>query len=202
MAKERDKIDSFRYSSWYINILSLIISIILFFIINAFSSHFDFQSQNAVLKAGFTVNLENQSDIENIYSNQEVSIKERKQWYLEIPCINLSASIEEGTTKEVMDKFIGHFEESKKWVGNVCLAAHNRGYENNYFSDIKTLKEGDKIIYYYKEASREYLVEKNYIIQDTDLSCLEDTEDNRITLITCVENEPNYRRCVQAIENK
>ncbi len=99
-----------------------------------------------------------------------------------------------------MNQFIGHFEESKKWAGNVCLAAHNRGYEKNYFAEVKQLKEGDKIIYYYQENSREYLVEKNDIIQATDLSCLENTEENTITLITCVENEPNYRRCIRAIE--
>ena len=98
--------------------------------------------------------------------------------------------------------YIGHFEESKKWAGNVCLAAHNRGYENNYFAEVKTLKEGDKIIYYYDNLKREYIVKSNYIIQDTDMTCLEDTEDNTITLITCVENEPNYRRCIKAIENK
>ncbi len=102
----------------------------------------------------------------------------------------------------MLDKFIGHFEESQHWIGNVCLAAHNRGYENNYFAEAKKLKEGDKIIYYYKGSSREYLVEKNDIIQDTDLSCLEDTEENTITLITCVENEENYRRCIKAIESK
>lgn len=176
----------------------------LFFIINIVSSHFDFQSKNAVLKAGFAVNPGNQSDIANIDSKQENNTKEKEnnEWYLEIPSIYLKANIQEGTTKEIMNKFIGHFEESKRWVGNVCLAAHNRGYENNYFSDIKKLKEGDRIIYYYKNASKEYTVKKNFIIQDSDLTCLEDTEDDRITLITCVENEPNYRRCVQAIENK
>lgn len=202
--KERDKIGTFKYSTWYINILTIIISTILFFILNIFSSRFDFQSQNAVLKAGFTINPESQGDIENINSNPKVSTKEEEKndWYLEIPSIQLNASIEEGTTKETMDQFIGHFEESKKWAGNVCLAAHNRGYENNYFSEVKTLKEGDRIIYHYKGSHREYLVEENFIIQDTDMTCLEDTEDNTITLITCVENEPNYRRCVKAIENK
>lgn len=114
----------------------------------------------------------------------------------------MKADIKEGTTKEVMDQFIGHFEESKKWVGNVCLAAHNRGYEKNYFSEIKQLKEGDEVIYYYEENSKVYVVEKNDIIQATDLSCLENTEENTITLITCVENEPNYRRCVKAIEKE
>ncbi len=100
-----------------------------------------------------------------------------------------------------MDKFIGHFEESQLWTGNVCLAAHNRGYENNYFSNLKDLQEGETILYYYQKSFRKYIVNKNIIIKDTDLSYIENTEDNRITLITCVENEPNYRRCVQAIEN-
>lgn len=101
-----------------------------------------------------------------------------------------------------MKQFIGHFEESKKWAGNVCLAAHNRGYENNYFSEVKTLQQGDKIIYYYNGSMREYEVKEHEIIKDTDLSCLENTDDNTITLITCVENEPNYRRCIKAIEIK
>ena len=101
-----------------------------------------------------------------------------------------------------MDQFIGHFEESKTWIGNVCLAAHNRGYENNYFAEVKHLKQGDNIFYFYQGEQREYVVEKNNIIQDTDLTCLEDTEENSLTLITCVENEPNYRRCVKAIEKR
>ncbi len=82
------------------------------------------------------------------------------------------------------------------------MAGHNRGYENNYFANIYKLKEGDSIIYYYEGLKREYIVEENYIIKDTDLTCLENTEENIITLITCVENEPEYRRCIKAIENK
>ena len=38
------------------------------------------------------------------------------------------------------------------------------------------------------------------VIKDTDWSYLTETANNRITLITCVENEPEYRRCVQTIE--
>lgn len=139
--------------------------------------------------------------MENINFDSNKITKE-DEWYLEIPNINLKADIQEGTTEEIMKQYIGHFEESKTWIGNVCLAAHNRGYENNYFSEVKTLKKGDKIIYYYKNSSREYLVEKNDIIKAIDLSCLENTEDNMLTLITCIENEPDYRRCIKAIENK
>ena len=48
--------------------------------------------------------------------------------------------------------------------------------------------------------NRRYEVTKNKIIKDTDIDVLENTEENILTLITCVENEPNYRRCVQAEE--
>ena len=203
LIQKQDRTEEDFSTAFYINILSLVISIIVFSIISLFYSHFDFQSKKATLKAGFTINSENQSDMENVNSNQIIKTEEKNEsWFLEIPVINLKAEIQEGTTKEIMDKYIGHFSESKKWIGNVCLAAHNRGYENNYFSDLKNLKEDDKIIYQYDGLSREYKVMKNNIIKDTDLSCLQNTEDNIITLITCVENSPTYRRCIQAIEKE
>ncbi len=123
-----------------------------------------------------------------------------KEWYLEIPRIFLEAEIAEGTNKEVMDVAIGHFEESSKTAGNVCLAAHNRGYPVNYFQNLKLLKKGDTIYYRYKEFTKEYVVTENNIIEDTDWTYLEETEENTLTLITCIENEPEYRRCVRAIE--
>ena len=119
---------------------------------------------------------------------------------MEIPKINLNAEIEEGTTKEIMENYIGHFEETSKDIGNVGLAAHNRGYKNNYFKNLKTLKEGDSIFYTYQGITKEYLVTEHVIIKDTDWSYLENTEENIITLITCVENEPEYRRCIQGKE--
>lgn len=73
---------------------------------------------------------------------------------------------------------------------------HNRGYPKNYFENIKTLANGDVIIYRYKSFKKEYIVTKNIIIKDTDWTNLEKSEKNKITLITCVENEPKYRRCV------
>lgn len=163
--------------------------------------HIELPSSKAILKAGFSVSTETK-DSNPIVNTEAIMQEKASEWYLEIPSINLKATIQEGTTKEIMDKFIGHFEESQVWLGNVCIAAHNRGYENNYFAEIKHLKQGDTILYFYKGEKREYEVETNNIIQDTDLSCLENTEENRLTLITCVENEPNYRRCVKAVEKK
>ena len=45
-----------------------------------------------------------------------------------------------------------------------------------------------------------YIVETIEIIENTNWNYLKNTEDNRITLITCIENEPKYRRCIQGIE--
>lgn len=72
----------------------------------------------------------------------------------------------------------------------------------NYFALLKKLRIGDEIYYQYGDFQRTYIVDEARIIKDTDWSYLEETEDNRITLITCVENEPEYRRCIQGIEKE
>lgn len=123
-------------------------------------------------------------------------------WQVEIPKINLVAPISEGTSQEVMLEFVGHFEDTSKWQGNVGLAAHNRGYPINYFSKIKELIKGDEIIYKTKYGIRTYKVELVTIIEDTDWSYLQETQENKITLITCVENKPSLRLCIQGIEIK
>lgn len=123
-------------------------------------------------------------------------------WQVEIPKINLIAPISEGTSQEVMLEFVGHFESTSKWNGNVGLAAHNRGYPINYFSKLKELNNEDRIIYKTKYGTKTYAIKTIKIIEDTDWSYLQKTKENKITLITCVENKPSQRLCVQAIEIK
>ncbi len=137
-------------------------------------------------------------DVENENEIRE----EAKGWKIEIPKISLVAEIAEGTTKETLNQYIGHFEITPKEVGNIGLAGHNRGYNVNYFQDLKLLQKGDEIKYTYNNFEKIYEVEKVRIIKDTEWEYLENTEDNRLTLITCVENQPEYRRCVQAVEKE
>lgn len=190
----------FKFSTTYINVVSLFISIIIFSFIQLFFSNYKNFSQKSYLKAGFNVENQIQNKVSNSLNNQtnsQESQKETEEWYIEIPIINLKANIKEGTEKETLDDYVGHFEETQKENGNIGLAAHNRGYKNNYFENIKKLKEDDSIFYNYKGKIKEYKVEKISIIKDTDWNCLENTEKNIITLITCVENQPEYRRCIQ-----
>ena len=189
----------FRYSSIYINLVSFFISLIIFVVIQLFFSNYDTFTKKSSLKAGFEVENTIQETTANEKIKEETEV-EKDIWYLEIPKINLRADIKDGTTKEVMDDYIGHFEETNKDKGNVGLAAHNRGYKNNYFERLKELKEGDSIFYNYQGKLKEFLVTKHVIIKDTDWSYLKKTDENMITLITCVENEPEYRRCIQGEE--
>lgn len=140
--------------------------------------------------------------IENTQNAKEFQIIDNSIWKLNIPKICLEASISEGTSSEILNKYIGHFEETQKAKGNIGLAAHNRGYDVNYFERIKELEIGDEIYYTYNGKTSVYIVESKTIIKDTDWTKLENTKDNKLTLITCVENQPQYRRCVQAIERK
>lgn len=134
---------------------------------------------------------------------KELSLKEQLQtyeWGIAIDKIDLIAPIKEGTSVEIMNQAVGHFTTTSLENGNVGLAAHNRGYPLNYFQNIKKLSIGDIILYKKEDKIRTYKVEIVTVIKDDDWTYLEKTNENRITLITCVENEPRYRRCIQAVE--
>ncbi|MCL2859878.1 MAG: class D sortase [Oscillospiraceae bacterium] len=117
-----------------------------------------------------------------------------------IPKIGLEQEVKEGIDMPTLWNYIGHFPTTSVQNGNIGLAAHNRGYKNNYFANIYKLKIGDEIIYKSKYGTKKYTVKISKEISDEDWSYLQKTKDNRVTLITCISNKPNKRLCVQAIE--
>lgn len=123
--------------------------------------------------------------------------------YLTIEAIDLiNAPIAEGTNSEVLNLYIGHFEETPVMNGNIALCAHNRGYEHNYFANLKKVEKNNLIKYETKNKIFNYKVTSISKIKDTDISILENTSDSRITLVTCVENQPQYRYCVVGQEDR
>lgn len=143
--------------------------------------------------------------LENVISNELITtnrLEFPENWKLEIPKINLDAKIVEGTTDEILNKYIGHFEETGVLNGNIALAAHNRGYDFNYFERLKELNIEDKVYYTYGDIKKEYVVYSKEIIKDTNVEVLDEYQDgkNILTLITCVENMPELRRCIRCIE--
>lgn len=118
---------------------------------------------------------------------------------LKINAIDLKLKVYEGTTEESMKKGLGHFSASDYFDGNICIAGHNRGVNSN-FGKLKKLELGDKITYKTKLGTKNYKVSSIEKISADDFSRLESTQKNKITLITCVENQPMIRLCVQAEE--
>ena len=147
--------------------------------------------------------IETEIDEEIMYGideeNIEDAINKTEIWQIEIPKIVLKEEIKQGTTKEILTKNIGHFINTSKKEGNVCLAIHN---QMDFFKKIRLLKKGDEIKYKYNLFEKIYEVEKCRIIRRNELEYLEQTEDNMLTIITYVENQPEYRRCIQAIEKE
>ena len=94
---------------------------------------------------------------------------------LEIPALNLSVRIYQGTDSKTLAKGIGHFEDTSIWEGNVCLAAHNRG-------------------------TRTYKVTDVFKVSETDRSGLANSAENMLALYTCVRNQRDQRWCVTAVE--
>ena len=179
------------YSKRCINLVTLIIAIVIFIQTN-FLTIMIFSLKNNDVETKTTKVEENKEKL----STQETI----EEWKLIIPKINVSAQIEEGTDGEVINNYIGHFTQTPSIEGNIGLVGASAGYKENHFAELEKLQQGDVIIYIKGENRKEYKVTTNVIISQTDWSYLSKTQDNRITLITGILEQPENRRCVQAVE--
>lgn len=207
-SKKREKgggsVCMFAYSKRGGIIVSFIVSLMIGIVLNLILIQFQ-ENQKKEVNSTF---IHKTSQITPITQNKEK--EERKEivenqyqengWRIFISKINLDAPILEGTSQEVLRRGVGHFSSTSKWDGNVALAAHNRGYKYNFFQEIKRLELGDTILYQTEQGTRTYEVTWKKAIKETDISCLKDTKENQLTLITCLENMPEYRICIQAKE--
>lgn len=145
--------------------------------------------------------IKTDEEFENVtYNNAEDVWEDSVLGILTIEKIGLKAAVKEGTTDEILSNYIGHIEETATYDGNVGLAGHNRGYENSYFARINELEKGDIIKYKTKFFDRIYVVDNIQVIYETDWSLLESTQENKLSLITCIAGRKTQRLCVQATE--
>lgn len=148
------------------------------------------------------LNKENTNNItEEAKQEKTEEFEEGIMGRLIIKKIDLNGEIKEGSSQEILKDYIGHIEETAKYNGNVGLAAHNRGNSPSYFARINELEIGDEIIYQNKYGERRYKVNQKKDILETDWSTLENSSENKLTLITCIKNRVNQRLCVQAVES-
>ena len=118
---------------------------------------------------------------------------------LTIPGIDLSVRVyESGDQMEDMEHGAAHFRSTSAWIGNIGISAHNVNFNGTpgYFLNLHKLKQGDVIQYDTALGTREYVVDSITEISELDWSLLDRTEDNRITLITCITGRPAMRLAV------
>lgn len=152
-------------------------------------------------KIGIGDNYELESTpLENI--EQDIIHYDDEIGTLTIPDILLeNAPIRESIELTTLSETIGHFPSTSIYEGNVGLASHNSGSNGDFFKNLKNIKIGSEIYYQTKYGTKRYVVATKEIIDEEDWSYLSSTEDNRITLITCVAGQKDKRLCVQAVES-
>ena len=120
----------YKFTTLYINSVSLIISVIIFFTGNFIYENYENITKKSSLKTGFLVNTEEtenkkednlKQDLESNIENTKDDVK-IKDWYIEIPKINLKAPIEEGTSSKTLESYVGHFSDTSKKEGTIGLA--------------------------------------------------------------------------------
>lgn len=88
-----------------------------------------------------------------------------------------------GDDDATLDMAVGHLPDTPRpWEpGNSAMAAHRDGL----FRPLKGIKVGDELRLRTREGDFTYRVRETKVVMPTDLSVLEPTEHNSLTLITC-----------------
>lgn len=178
-------------------IVIIIVLIFAFFIIKKFK---DEKEIDNIMESYSDENIQNRLDDEDIASADDFIEQIDGEYVIgaiKIDKIEFQGLVYKGTSLDTLSKGVGHFESSPYLNGNVCLAAHNT---NKFWAKLHTLEIGDKIIYTSFLGTKEYEVTDMTEISETDWSKLSNTNENMLTLITCVKGKSALRLCVQALE--
>ena len=113
-----------------------------------------------------------------------------------IPKLSLTLPIYEKTSAEVLDlNVVGILDgfNNIDTFGHTILAGHNF---KNVFGDIDKLELEDEIIIKANQIEKYYVKEK-HIIKDDDMSHFRNSNEKKLTLITCT-SKPGFRLLVVA----
>lgn len=106
---------------------------------------------------------------------------------IEIPSINLSQGLVEGMSDNVLQYYLGHFEDSAKpgEKGNFVVAGHRVSDYSEAFVNLYKVELGDDIIVKANKKEYIYKIDENFIVDPSRVDVLDKTDDATITLITC-----------------
>ena len=105
-----------------------------------------------------------------------------------------------GESMQSMDNGSAHFSDTGLNFGNTVLIGHNRGRSNGFFIFVKDLQVGQRLTLEANGITKTYVVAEMYKIHATDTELLMQFQDSRLSLLTCWEDEKDYRHAVIAFE--
>lgn len=102
---------------------------------------------------------------------------------IEVPRIGLSAIVVEGDGDESLDRAVGWLPDTSRpgESGNAAFAAHR----DTFFRPLEKLASDDTIRLVTPSQTLEYRVSSMRVVEPTDVSVLEPSSEEEITLITC-----------------
>jgi sortase A len=102
---------------------------------------------------------------------------------LHVPGVQLQVPVLEGTSDLTLDRGAGHIEDTAMpgAPGNSGIAGHRDGF----FRSLKDVKPGDPIQLETLHETQTYRVERTWIVNPDDVSVLDPTPTQSITLVTC-----------------
>lgn len=152
------------------------------------------QELEEVKEASLEMNV---SSEDNSDSEEEASIEEADSTekplsgkvigILTIPSIESESPIREGVSQNVLADSLGHEPDTAEpgEVGNCVIAGHRNYNFNRFFSRLDKVKLGDYIQVETLDDTYSYEVFDIKVVEPDDLSVLDNTDDEIITLYTC-----------------
>ena len=116
---------------------------------------------------------------------------------MEIPKIEISAPVVEGTESDQLALGIGHVTGSALpgQEGNCCVAGHRSGRAAKPFELLDELENGDLLRFIVGDSTYEYEVFDKFIVEPTDVWVLKQNRDESIlTVITCEYVSPGVKK--------
>lgn len=102
---------------------------------------------------------------------------------LRIPRFRLEVAVLPGTDDFVLDRAVGHIDDTAlpETNGNIGIAGHRDGF----FRGLKDIAAGDPIELETRKGRELYRVERTWIVDPEDVSVLDPTPVQSLTLVTC-----------------
>jgi sortase A len=102
---------------------------------------------------------------------------------LEIPRLNVSTIVLEGTAPKILRVAAGHIGGTAQpgTAGNVGIAAHR----DTFFRALRDVRDKDLILVTTPYGTFRYVVDATEIVNPTDVNVLRPTTDPELTLVTC-----------------